>query len=240
MLDNKRQIEFFLNGCSLSLQLSEQVFVPTLVTKVLAEALVIEPNTEILDLGCGVCPLGIFAAKKGAQSVTCIDIMSEACTLALNNASLNGVGEKVEVIRSDLFEAIKGRQFDLIIDDVSGIAEEIARISSWYPEPIPTGGIDGTVTVLRMLDEVKEYLKPGGKLYLPVASLSCLPRIVQRARKLFGSNLELIVDRMIPFSPELYGSREKLERLRKEGIIDFSQKNSRCLWNLKVFVGTKA
>lgn len=240
MVDDHRLIEFDLNGLSLKLRTADRVFVPTLVTKIVAGCLAIEPEARVLDLGCGIGPLGIFAAMKGASSVTCLDIMPEACSLARCNAALNGVTEKIQVLQSDLFEAINGRQFDIIIDDVSGIAEEVARISSWYPESIPTGGRDGTVIVLRMLEAVIDHLKPGGRLYLPVSSLSSLPKIIEKARERFRSNLELVVDRMIPFSPELYRYRDRLERLREEGIIDFSAKNSRCLWNLKVFVGTKS
>jgi len=232
-------IRYGFGGISVQLRTDAQVFLPRLTTKIIADCLTIEAGVDVLDLGCGSGPLGIFAAMKGARSVTCVDIMPEACSLARCNATLNGVSEKVQVVESDLFEAIKGRQFDIIVDDVSGIAEEVARISSWYPEPIPTGGRDGTVPVLRMLDAVMDHLKPCGKLFLPISSLSCLPRIVKKARDQFGSHLELLVDRMIPFSPELYTHRERLERLREEGLIDFIPKNSRCLWNLKVFVGTK-
>jgi len=237
---NHSRILFNVGGISLQLRTDDQVFLPTLTTKIIADSLTVEPGVDVLDLGCGIGPLGIFAAMKGARSVTCLDIMPGACALARHNATLNGVGDKVRVVESDLFEGIDGGQFDVIVDDLSGIAEQVARISSWYPEPVPTGGHDGTVHVIRMLDAVMDHLKPGGKLYLPVSSLSCLPKIVHKAREKFGSNLELLADRMIPFSPELYGCRDLLERLREERVIDFVQKNSRCLWNLKVFVGTRA
>ena len=232
-------IRYSVGGLSLQLRTDAQVFLPRLTTKIIADCLTIQPGIDVLDLGCGSGPMGIFAAMKGARSVTCVDIMPEACSLARYNATLNGVSEKVQVVESDLLESVNGRQFDVIVDDVSGIADEVARVSSWYPEPIPTGGYDGAVQVLRMLETVMDHLRLGGKLFLPISSLSSLPRIVNKAREQFGSHLELLVDRMIPFPPELYAHREPLERLREEGVIDFTQRNSRCLWNLKVFVGTR-
>lgn len=239
-LENPNLIDLDLGEVPLRFRKDDRVFVPTLTTKIIAGCLTIEPGVEVLDLGCGIGPLGIFAAAKGARSVTCLDIMPTACSLARYNATLNGVSEKVQVFQSDLFEAINGRQFDIIVSDVSGIADEVARISSWYPESVPTGGHDGTVPVLRMLDAVTEHLEPGGKLYLPVASLSRLDAIVGKACAVFGGHLQLIVDRMIPFSRELYQHRDLLERLRQDGIVDFVVRKSRCLWNLKVFLGTKS
>ena len=59
----------------------------------------------------------------------------------------------------------------LIIDDVSGIAEEIALKSSWYNKHIPLGGADGIEPTIRMLDRVKEYLKEDGILYFAAHEL---------------------------------------------------------------------
>lgn len=235
-----RIIDFRLNDLSLKLRTDGRVFLPTLTTQIVAANLVIEPGAEVLDMGCGIGPLGIYAARKGARLVMSLDVMLEACALAKENAALNGVSDRVHAITSDLFGAIKPRPFDVVIDDLSGIADEVARMSPWYPTSIPTGGPDGTTPVLGMLQDVGQFLKPGGRLYLPVSSLSSHRKIVSRAEELFGRNLRLIVDKMIPFCPELYQEIGVLERLRGQGIIDFITKKSRCLWNLKVFVGTYA
>ncbi len=232
-------LDFELNGFCLNLCTGDRVFHPTLTTKILAECLTIDPGVEVLDIGCGIGPLGIFAAMKGARSVLCLDVMREACQLARQNAALNGVADRVQVVNSDLFGAVKDAQFDLAIDDISGIADEVARVSAWYPHPIPTGGPDGTEPVLEMLRSITNYLKVNGKLYLPVSSLSRHESIVNQAREVFRGNLELIVDRLIPFSPELNKHRDLLERLRQEGLIDYVTKKSRCLWNLKIYLGTK-
>ena len=56
-------------------------------------------------------------------------------------------------------------QFDYIIDDVSGISEEIAKISPWFKNVPCTSGIDGTDLVVSVLKEAPKYLKKNGKIF---------------------------------------------------------------------------
>lgn len=234
-----RTFDYELGGVSLTFQAAGEVFIPNLTTKTIADCLRIEQGADVLDLGCGIGPLGILAARKGAGSVLCVDAVPEACRLATVNARLNGVSDMVEVLNGDLFGPIHSRTFDVVIDDVSALAEDVARISPWYPASVPAGGPDGTIPTLRMLEEVGEFLRPGGKLYFPVISLSRSEMILSKAAEVFGSRLEVLADTMIPFCPKFYEHLELLEDLRRLKIIDFTSKRSRCLWNLKILVGTK-
>lgn len=238
-MKDPREIDYELDGISIKLQMAEGVFLPTLTTQLLAGSVTIQKGIEVLDLGCGIGPLGILAAKKGASSVTCVDVMPEACRLTSCNARTNGVSETVAVFDGHLFEPIPGKTFDVIINDVSAVAEDVARISPWFPQPVPTGGFDGTTTTLQMLNEVRGYLKPGGKLYFPLLSLCRSQKILTKAEEVFENNLEVLVDKMIPFCPELYEHLPLLMDLQRLKIIDFTSKKSRRLWNLRVLLGTK-
>ena len=232
-------MEYELGGVSLRFQTAGGVFIPNLTTKTFANCLTIDEGAEVLDLGCGIGPLGILAAKKGAASVLCADAVTEACRLATHNARLNDVSHKVGVLNGDLFRPIRSQAFDIIIDDVSALAEDVARVSPWYPESVPTGGPDGTIPTLRMLEEVREFLKPGGKLYFPLISLSRSEKILSKAAEVFGSHLEVLADTMIPFCPEFYEHLPLLEDLQRLGIIWFTSKRSRRLWNLKILKCTR-
>ncbi len=67
---------------------------------------------KVLELGAGSGLLSIYAAGKEAH-VTAIDISRKAVETIRQNAVRNHVN--LEVIRSDMFSALGGRQFDLIL-----------------------------------------------------------------------------------------------------------------------------
>lgn len=56
---------------------------------------------QVLDIGCGTGILGITAAKLGAQHVTCVDIDKKAIEIARENAAINHVDDKMEIINQD-------------------------------------------------------------------------------------------------------------------------------------------
>lgn len=232
-------IEYRVTGTVLKLELMPGVFQPTTTTQLLAEQMGDIRGKTVLDLGCGLGPIAILAALKGAKQVFAVDIMQEACRAAERNMELNGVNGQVEVVQGDLFEPLKGLNFDLIVDDVSGMAEKVSRISTWYPDPIPTGGPDGTLPTVRMLKESPLYLKDNGYLLFPVISLARTATIMNTARDIYGDRLQQVTSKMIPFNDELHQHLPLLEKLKNEGLVDYTQKRSRFLWNLAIYRADK-
>jgi len=228
-------IEYRIAGLILKLELASGVFQPTTTTQLLAEHMGNVKGKTVLDLGCGSGPIAITAALNGARKVYAVDLMAEACQATLRNAKLNGAAGVVEVRQGDLFEPLKGLRFDVMVDDVSGMAESVSRISAWYPEPIPTGGPDGTLPTVRMLRDSPLYLNDNGYLLFPVISLARTENILATAREVFGAKLQQLASRMIPFNSELLSNLELLERLMQDGIIHFTQQRSRYLWNLEIY-----
>ncbi len=228
-------VEFHLGDEKGYLYLSDTVFEPNLTTKMLAEAADVREGDSVLELGCGVGPLAIYAAKKGASRVHAVDIMAEACAYARRNAELNGVADRVTVVQSNLFESVPGVKFDVIIDDVSGMSEEVSRISPWYPQEIPSGGVDGTDPTIDMLEQAREHLTENGRLYFPVISLSAWKKSLAKAHDIFGNGVELISEKLIPFCDEFKQALPALEKLKHRGLIDYEPKRSRYLWWLRIY-----
>ena len=226
---------FPIGGVEVELETGPSVFYPTSTSREIADVVELHPGQAVLDIGCGVGILAIYAALKGAGIVYAADVMEEACRLTETNAARNGVSHNVKVVCGNLFEPIPPIKFDVIIDDVSGIADEVARLSSWFPEPVPTGGYDGTDHVVEMLANIRPYLKENGVLYLPVSSLSNVGRILAAARDVFGDNIEQLTSVNFPFGPELREHMERLEELRAEGVIDFTTRKSRSVWSLQIY-----
>ena len=134
-----------------------------------------------------------------------------------------------------------GVNYGLILEtenesELAGVmAHEVAHVSPWYFGAIPTGGPDGTVFSVRMLQDSPAHLNDGGTLVFPVLSLSCSDEILTVARQVYGEKLERVVLKMIPFNSELESNLDLLVRLKSEGIIDFIRKRSRYLWTLEIY-----
>jgi len=210
-------------------------FEPNTTTQKIAAEVDLKAGSTLLDLGCGVGPISVWAALSGASHVYAVDIMSQACECARLNADRAGVGDKVTVLCGDLFEPVKDKQFDVIINDVSGIAEQAARVSPWYPASIPSGGDDGTDVAIRVLSSAKDYLTPEGVLYFATSSLSDVGKILAQAREVFGSGIEKLASYRFPFCPELMKAIDVLKKMKDAGTISFETRRSRYLWTLDIF-----
>jgi release factor glutamine methyltransferase len=80
--------------------------------QVLAAAL---EGERVLDMGTGSGVNAIFAATRGAR-VLAVDISPPALAAAEANAERNGMADRIEVRRSDIFDNVEGL-FDLIVFD---------------------------------------------------------------------------------------------------------------------------
>lgn len=102
----------------------------------LIETMQIEETDRVLDVGCGYGPIGLAAAKLAARGwVTMIDINERAVSLARRNAAQNDI-ENVEILVSDLYQAVQDRTFDVILTNppIRAGKEIVHRIfSEGYP-----------------------------------------------------------------------------------------------------------
>jgi len=113
-----------VKGIELEIREAAGVYGPLDDTFLMIEALEnIELGKKVLELGTGTGMIAIYCSKRGAE-VTATDINEEALRLARENAELNG--ERIEFIKSDLFEAVKGR-FDAAIFNPPYLPDEEPR-----------------------------------------------------------------------------------------------------------------
>lgn len=223
-----------LCGVEFALELWPDVFVPTSTSQFLAETLDVQPGEVVIDLGCGSGFLSILAAKRGASKVYAVDIMPQAVALTLRNARRNGVESRIEVFAGSLFEPLPGVRANLVVDDVSGIAEEAARATPWYPPSIPSGGPDGAEPTVAMLREVQDHLLPNGRLVFPVLSLANEQRILIEAQRVFAE-LRLRAQRLFPVPATLQAALERWKAHLQSGVLRLVQRGSRLCWQLRVF-----
>jgi ribosomal protein L11 methyltransferase len=85
---------------------------------------------EVLDVGTGTGILGIAAARLGAEKVVCLDIDDKAVAIAVDNAILNKVAEKMEIRNRPL--ASLRQKFNLILANLTAktLQELYTRLES--------------------------------------------------------------------------------------------------------------
>ncbi len=88
---------------------------------------------DVLDCCCYTGAWSLAAAAGGATSVTGFDSSAPALDLAGRNATLNGLADKVEFIRGDMFRSLaklsrSKRKFGLAFLDPPGLAKNRKRI----------------------------------------------------------------------------------------------------------------
>lgn len=74
----------------------------------------IQPDTKVLDVGCGSGILSIISLLLGANHADAIDNSGTAVACARNNAELNNVLDRFTVVKGNLTDSLEGK-YDLIV-----------------------------------------------------------------------------------------------------------------------------
>ena len=158
----------------MQLKVDERVLIPRPETEELVELILAEnpeTNLSVLDIGTGSGAIALALSKnRPAWSVTAADISQEA----LNLASENAKNQKLNIFfkKSDCFAEIS-EKYDIIVSNPPYISREDASevgLNVLYSEPHLAlfADEDGLAIYRRIAEDVKDYLKDGGKIYLEI------------------------------------------------------------------------
>jgi protein-L-isoaspartate O-methyltransferase len=214
--------------------LGDHTFAPTHTSREVAESLQVDPGDTVIDVGCGSGVLSFVAARLGASEVHGTEVNPEGAAFARENARRLGMDSVVRIHQGSLFEPLDGLRADVVIGDVSGIPDEIARISGWFPGGF-SGGPTGAEVPMAMLEQAVGHLAPGGRLYLPTASIQDERAVLRTARRIFGEGrMRQLRERLLPL-PGKIAESNVVRRLRESGVVDLIRRGSRHLWRLRVW-----
>jgi release factor glutamine methyltransferase len=142
-----------------------QVYQPEADTYLLLDAAraEVKPGDRVLEVGTGS---GLIAAVMTNVAVTlATDINPHAAKSARK--------EGVDIVRSNLFDAVRG-PFDLILFNPPYLpTEPHERIDDWLEYALD-GGSTGRETIERFAQDVGRVLAPGGRILLLISSLTGL------------------------------------------------------------------
>jgi ribosomal protein L3 glutamine methyltransferase len=130
---------------------------------------------RLLDLCTGSGCIGIAAAVHLPEvEVDLVDISADALQVALRNVRDHGLSQRVRVVQSNLFEALAGERYDVILCNPPYVgAEELAALPrEYHNEPALglAGGGDGLDLVRVILREARHHLEPGGVIIVEVGN----------------------------------------------------------------------
>ena len=140
-----------------------------------------------LDLCTGSGCIGIAMASHNPNwQVDLVDVSDAALELANTNIAFQDVAGRVRAIKSDLFGAIEGEVYDLIVSNPPYVTEqEFADLPPEYGHEPSLGlvaGHDGLDFALRILEAAPRHLSEDGLLIVEVgesehALAKLLPRV---------------------------------------------------------------
>lgn len=127
----------------------------------------------VLDLCTGGGSLAVFAAHLFPHAaVVGADLSEDALALAAANASLHGLDERIEWVRSDLYDSIGARRFDLVVCNPPYVNDASMRAlpPEFRAEPPAAlaGGYDGMDLVRRIVAGARRHLSGDGLLVLEI------------------------------------------------------------------------
>lgn len=129
------------------------------------------PEGNILDLGCGYGPVGVYLGQAFPdRTIEMVDINERALELSKVNTEQNGV-KNVEIYQSNIYENVENKRFAAILSN----------------PPIRAG----KKVVHEILEKAYDHLVEGGQLLIVIQKKQGAPSAKKKMEDVFG-NVERI------------------------------------------------
>ena len=159
----------------LDFYVKEGVLIPRPDTEILVEEVIElaknKGNINILDIGTGSGAITVSLAKYLPNAkITSVDIEDIPLEVGRINAKSNEVEDRIEFVKSNLFENIdKDMKFDIIVSNPPYIKREVVetldkQVKDYEPYTALEGGEDGLDFYREITKQSKSYLKEKGIL----------------------------------------------------------------------------
>jgi release factor glutamine methyltransferase len=160
----------------LSLRSDGRALIPRPETEGLVELLLQRVRSGVVaDIGTGSGCIALSLATEGGFSeIVAVDRSADALALAGENRELVGAGS-LRLVQADLCEPLRPASLDALISNPPYLttSEYVAldrSVRDWEPDLALVGGEDGLGPTVRLLDDARGVVRPGGWLFLEVDS----------------------------------------------------------------------
>lgn len=131
---------------------------------------------EVVDVCTGSGCLAILLAHQFPTArVDAIDLSPDALAVARINVRDHGVGDRLTLHRSDVFDAVPVRRYDIILSnppyEPSAICDDLPPEFLHEPRLALDGGKDGLVIIRKLFKQALPRLQPHGIVVLEVGEL---------------------------------------------------------------------
>ncbi len=129
--------------------------------------------TNVLDLCTGSGCLAILAAHAFPDAIVdAVDISPAALEVAQHNVADYGLEDRINIIKSDLFSNLTGKQYDVIISNPPYVdTPSMTALPPEYrhePQLALGSGADGLDATREILKHAADYLNPNGLLVVEI------------------------------------------------------------------------
>jgi ribosomal protein L3 glutamine methyltransferase len=137
------------------------------------DAWLTERTQRVLDLCTGNGSLAVIAAMAYPEiSVDACDLSADALEVARINVERHALSDRITLVRSDLFDALAGRRYDLIVCNPPYVnsASMAALPPEYRAEPVLAlaGGDDGMDLVRRIVADAPAHMSDDAVLVLEI------------------------------------------------------------------------
>lgn len=217
------------------------VFQPNLTSRlILQQAVSIEESLgdKWLEVGAGsgwITSEFRRLSDRTSRSYSISDISSEAISLALEFHEWLSPGSARVGSGLDPWE---GEEFDIIVNDIAGISDPLAKVSNWYAGVTCDAGRDGLRNVKGVLKKLREQLVPSGVYIVPLISLSDYSTHIELLEDTF---MEVTVSdkKFWPLPDHIVQNKSLLNDLALENCIEVLEKYGKLLAWTAVAVARK-